>query len=248
MQRKPPPNHRLGMRFSPTTGIQPDDVFRDAVKDAVAGRHQLALEKLVWFHENTIRIQPSLSGVRRSYALRAWKELGDKYPPALTALRRSRDAARHGARNKRGKAAGHCYADFAAINHYLIEEAKTVRLFKWLHKHRPKVARDVYHRTEEVVARAKEFKLCGAYIDSSKQFARLRMGFRVNMRLARKEFGTEHEEYARKSFSEKTTRLVALLTLNERTKEAKQVVVRAKRVWSNEDFSQQLELAQQGRF
>ncbi len=236
------------MCFSPTTGIQPDDVFRDAVKDAVAGRHQLALEKLVWFYENAIRIQPSLSGVRRSYALRAWKELGGKYPPAMKALRRSRDVAQHGARTKRGKAAAQSYADFAAINQYLGEQAKTVRMFKWLHKHRPQLARDVYHRTEEDVARAKEFKLCGAYIDGSEQFARLRRGFRVNIRLARKEFGARHEEYAYSSFSEKTTRLVALLTLNGRTKEAKQVVVRAKRVWPNEKFSHQLELALQGRF
>ena len=236
------------MRFSPTRGVRPDGVFRDAAKDAVAGRHQMALEKLVWFHENAIRMQASLSGVRRSYALRAWKELGDKYPPALKALRRSRNAARNGARTKTGKAAGHCYADFAAVNHYLSEEPQTVRLFKWLHKHRPKVARDVYQRTEEVLARAKEFKLCGAYIDSSEQFARLRMQFRLNMRLARKEFGAEHEEYAHKSFSEKTTRLIALLALNGRTKEANQVVARAKRVWSDERFSQQLEAAQQGRF
>jgi hypothetical protein len=67
------------------------------------------------------------------------------------------------------------------------------------------------------------------------------------MRLARKEFGAEHEKYSYKSFSEKTTRLVALLTLNGRTKEAKQVVVRARRVWPNKKFSQQLELAQKGR-
>jgi hypothetical protein len=236
------------MRFFPTKGIQPDDVFRDAVKDAVAGRHQLALEKLVWFHENAIRIQPSLSGVRRSYALRAWKELAGKYPPALRALRRSRDTAQHSARTKRGKAARQSYADFAAINHYLGEEAKTVRMFKWLHKHRPQVAKDVYHRTEEVVARAKEFKLCGAYIDSGERFARLRREFRINIRLARKEFGASHEEYAYKALSEKTSRLVALLILNGRTKEAKQVVVRAKRLWGNREFSQQLELAQQGVF
>jgi hypothetical protein len=236
------------MRFSPTTGVQPGDVFREAVKDAAAGRYRVALERLVWFHENAIRLQPSLSGVRQSYALRAWKHLGDKYPPAKTALRKARDTARHGACTQKGRAAGQSYADFAAINDYLDEESKTVRLFKWLHKHRPKIARDVYHRTEEELARANEFKLCGAYIDSVEQFSRIRHQFRLNMRLARKEFGIEHEEYAYKAFSEKTARLVALLTLNGRTKEAKQVVARAKRVWSSEKFSQRLELAQKGQF
>ena len=236
------------MRFSPTTGTLPDEVFREAVKGVIAGRHQVALEKLVWFHKNAIRLRPSLSGVRRSYALRVWKNLSGRYPPAMKALRRSRDAARHAARTERGKATGQSYADFAAINHYLDEEPKTVRLFKWLHKHWPKIARDVYHRTEEVLARANEFKLCGAYIDSVEQFTRIRRGFRVNMRLARNEFGVEHEEYAYQAFSEKTTRLVALLTLNGRTKEAKQIVARAKRVWSSAKFSHQLELAQKGQF
>ena len=236
------------MRFSPATGTQPDDVFREALKDAAARRHQAALEKLLWFHKNAIRLQPSLSGVRRSYALSAWKDLGNKYPPAMKALRRSRDSARHAARRQKGKAAHQQYADFAAINEYLDEEPKTVRFFKWLHKHRPKLARDVYHRAEDVLARANEFKLCGAYIDGEEQFARIRHIFRVNMRMARKEFGREHEEYSYKSFSERTTRLVALLTLNGRTKEAKQVVVRARRVWPNKKFSHQLELAKMGRF
>jgi hypothetical protein len=235
------------MRFSPATGTQPDDVFREAVKNAAARRHQAALEKLLWFHKNAIRLQPSLSGVRRSYALSAWKNLADKYPPAMTALRRSRDIARRAARRRKGRAAQQQYADFAAINHYLDEEPKTVRLFKWLHEHRPKLARDVYHRVEDVLARAREFKLCGAYIESEEQFVRIRRGFRVNMRLARKEFGAEHEDYSYRSFSERTTRLVALLTLNGRTKEARQVVVRARRVWPDQTFAKQLASAQKGR-
>ena len=179
--------------------------------------------------------------------MHAWKNLADRYPPAMKALRKSRDTAHQAARRQKGRAAQQQYADFAAINEYLDEEPKTVRFFKWLHKHRPKLARDVYHRAEDVLARANEFKLCGAYIDSGEQFARIRHVFRVNMRLAREESGREHEEYSYNSFSEKTTRLVALLTLNGRTKEARQVVVRARRVWPNQTFAKHLASAQKGR-
>jgi hypothetical protein len=190
------------MRFSPATGTQPDNVFCEAVKESVAGRYQLALEKYRWFHHNALRLRPSLYGVRLSYALRAWKSLADKYPPAMKALRKARDVARNAARTQKGRAAHEQYADFAAINRCLDEEPKTVRLFEWLHKHRPKLAKKVYHRTEAVLARANEFKLCGAYIDSAEQFAGIRRGFRVNMRLARRrEIGIKHQEYAYKSFS-----------------------------------------------
>jgi len=232
------------------TTTEPDQALREAMADVVAGRHQAALARLLWFHQNAIRLQPSLSGVRRSYALHAWKNLADRYPPAMKALRKSRDIARDDVRTHKGRAAGDHYADFAAINHYLDEEPRTIEFFKWLHKHRPKIARDVYHRTEEVLARANEFKLCGAYIDGEEQFTRIRHHFRVSMRLARKPGigGAGYQRYARKSFSEKTTRLVALLALNGRTVEAKQVVVRAKRVWFDARFTRQLALAQQGRF
>src|SRR5688572_28631028 len=127
------------MRFSPATGTQPDDVFREAVKDSVAGRYELALEKHLWFHHNALRLCPSLSGVRRSYALSAWKDLADKYLPAMKALRKTRDDARNGARTQKGRAAQQQYADFEAINEYLDEEPKTVRFFKWLHKRRRKL-------------------------------------------------------------------------------------------------------------
>jgi hypothetical protein len=232
------------MRLSSNTDARPDDVFREAVKDIRAAHHESALEKLVWFHYNAIRLRPSLSGVRRSFALRAWKNLAERYPPAMKALRARRDAARNASCRSKGKDAVEEYADFAAINHYLEEDSKTVRLFKWLHKHRPDLAKDVYNRTEAMLYRAGEFTLCCAYINGKEQFDRIRRQFRINMRLARdREIGVPHQQYAREAFSEKATRLVALLVLNERTKEAKQVVVRAKRVWSDETFSQQLESA-----
>jgi len=223
-------------------------VFREAVRDVVAGRHQPALEKLLWFHQNAVRVRPSLSGVRRSYALRAWKDLGDIYPPAMKALRRSRDVARSAVRAHKGRDASDHFADFKAINEYLGEDAKTVRLFKWLHKHQPGKARDVYHRTEAALVGAKEFKLCGAYIDGEEQFTRIRRNFSVNMRLARKpEIGANYREFAYDYFSERAIRLVALLAINRRTDEARRVVVRARRVWSAESFARQLALAQQGQ-
>ena len=59
------------------------------------GQYEQALRELQWFHDHALEHDPSLYGVRLSYALYAWVELGDQYPPALAALEavRERDAA-----------------------------------------------------------------------------------------------------------------------------------------------------------
>ncbi|UVW29660.1 hypothetical protein [Massilia sp. H6] len=59
------------------------------------GQFDAALRELQWFHEQALEHDPSLYGVRLSYALHAWVDLGADYQPALDALlaTRERDAA-----------------------------------------------------------------------------------------------------------------------------------------------------------
>jgi hypothetical protein len=61
--------------------------IRDLVKNE---QYELALQKHVWFHEES-RSSSGMAGVRLSYAISDWVELGNKYPPALSELRRIRD-------------------------------------------------------------------------------------------------------------------------------------------------------------
>ncbi len=59
------------------------------------GQYEEALREFQWFHDHALDEDPSLYGVRLSYALYAWVELGAEYLPALAALEavRERDAA-----------------------------------------------------------------------------------------------------------------------------------------------------------
>lgn len=50
------------------------------------GRHEEALRELVWFHHHAQEEQRALAGVRLSYALFYWIQLGETYPPARQAL------------------------------------------------------------------------------------------------------------------------------------------------------------------
>jgi len=47
------------------------------------GQYKEALQRFIWFNEHALEYDESMTGVRLSFALGYWKELGDIYPPAL---------------------------------------------------------------------------------------------------------------------------------------------------------------------
>jgi hypothetical protein len=78
-------------QWAPPANPDPDKILNGAQDDAQAGRYADALAKHVWFHENALKYQPALYGVRLSFALSYWAQLGDAYPPALEKLKSIRD-------------------------------------------------------------------------------------------------------------------------------------------------------------
>src|SRR5262249_37202771 len=100
----------------------PDAIFRAAVADANACRNAEEQRRHIWLHKKAIRLRPSLAGVRLSYALRAWKNLAAVYPPALRALKRTRDLARKRVLTSNHKETVWCsFHDYRALNEYLSE-------------------------------------------------------------------------------------------------------------------------------
>lgn len=65
----------------------------DASRFAAEGLYEQALERHVWYHENALKYSPAQFGVRLSFALSAWADLGEAYPEAMEALRIARDNA-----------------------------------------------------------------------------------------------------------------------------------------------------------
>jgi len=55
------------------------------------GRYEAALDRFLWHHDHALEHQPSMFALRLSFGLTSWKELLDVCPPAMTALKKTRE-------------------------------------------------------------------------------------------------------------------------------------------------------------
>ena len=124
---------------------------------AMDGRHEEALEHFVWYHDHALEEEPALYGVRLSFALAYWRELGDNYPKALTALERTRDAKSKALLNGDGDRA--LFHDVESINEALGQLKKTHALYVQLARQRPDLARNCAALALPAIVAAGDFKL-----------------------------------------------------------------------------------------
>jgi hypothetical protein len=95
----------------------PRTVLAEARHLAAEAKYDEALEKYLWFHRHALEHDQALAGVRLSFALAEWFELGQKYPPARQALLAARDEA--AAAIERGEGSFSLFHDVASINRLL---------------------------------------------------------------------------------------------------------------------------------
>ena len=145
-----------------------DQAFKDAQSLARAGEYEAALERHQWYHANALRINRAQYGVRLSFALSAWKKLGEKYPPALAALTALRDQGTQTV--LAGKAEPELFHDVISINQTLAEEDQSVKLFKTLDKTQPDFAKRCFHFMEDALISAGEIDLFTRYSGDSVAF------------------------------------------------------------------------------
>jgi hypothetical protein len=232
-------------KWRPPENPNPHEILHEARADARAQHYEEALAKHVWFHRNALKYEPALSGVRLSFALGYWHELGKAYPPALVKLKEIRDEAEEDVRN--GKNIRESFPDLRAINRTVGEESRTKDIFILLDAQNADAAKRVFHYAQPALIKAKEYKLCGKYIDPRRSFPRIIAGFRAEKRLAKdQQFGAEHLDFANKKFTYDTTTLIALLVVNGRKAEAEDIAGNAKKEWDNASFHAEIDKALQG--
>lgn len=136
------------------------DRLKAAYAAKARGEYQTALEHLVWFHEYALEETRALLGIRLSYALAYWIELGAEFPPALDALRQIRD--RKVADLRAGRYDGQLFLDVSAINDYLSEGAATYLLYVELQHRTPAFAAECAPIALPAVVDAQDYVLAKA--------------------------------------------------------------------------------------
>ena len=238
--------------FSPEQPLD-FDAFEESYRDDVNNeRYADALAKRVWYHHNALTIQPSLAGVRLSFALGDWAKLGQKYPPAKTLLRYAANNAREKILATPEDAFRHVI-DFTALNEELKRPDQSVSLFIWLDTYYPEQADLYFGMFDQALIELQEYALYSKYLSPNFEYSQIAMQYNSSKksieRRTPKSLGQDQatSHYSDNKFIYDVTRLVALLVLSDRNQEASLVVKKAKLELDTPVFDQSLETAFEGQ-
>ncbi len=233
--------------WTPPKNPDPSRILDEAQDDARNGRNKAALAKHIWFHNNALKHNRALYGVRLSFALSYWGNLGKKYPPALTELRKIRDKAAESV--LKGNTPRESFRDFAAINEQLRENGETAELFSQLDRKKPKVAKTVYFIAQPALIDAKQYKLCARYVDPKKDLETMIKTYRAGLERSKiPKLGKRHLEIVNRLFTRDAATLVALLAVTDMKDAAEQIANSAKKVRDDMAFHRVLDEAVKGTF
>jgi hypothetical protein len=158
----------------------PREVLRQARQLVKSQQYAAALEKYIWFHDHALDADRALTGVRLSYAISEWVDLGEVYPPARRALESVRDAKSESLME--GTYQASLFHDVASINRALGQVGRTRDLFKTIAGVDRGVAEKCFRIALEALVHTKEFGLARSFIpDPRKEIDQ----FATSLKLAR---------------------------------------------------------------
>jgi len=199
---------------------KPFDVLTEAGNLARAGKYEEALQKHLWYHDNALRLDPGQGGVRLSFALSDWAELGKKYPKAMDKLLQIRDKKTKEV--ELGIGSFKAFHDVFAINQQLDQNAKSIELFKFIDKHHPGTATQCFHVICQDLVGIQEYAICSKYItDPLENWEFIKT--RRKLDLSFKTDDPEMKAYAEETFIRESSELIEILTGAGRGDEAAKV-------------------------
>jgi hypothetical protein len=135
------------------------------------GSYEDALQHYLWYFDHS-RSDGGQRGVRLSFALSDWIELGRRYPKAKQALIEIRDADT--SQFSKGGYAD-LFQEVSGINKYLSQEDATLALFKTIEQRDPALAGQCYPWVQDLLVQKGEYEKCLRYIgDPQGAFERIR--------------------------------------------------------------------------
>jgi len=222
------------------TNDDPGRALEDARRLAQKGDYEGALAKHVWFHENALAINSAYYGVRLSFALGDWVELGKKYPKALDKLKSVRDEKT--ARLLAGHLDHDLFNDVQSINDNLGENTATVEIFKRIDVLNPDFAAQTYDLADEALVEAQEYKLTRKYLgDPTKRLATARENFEQGMQFAK---ASKHGDSSRRAFErifeQRIVRIITVLRETGEQESAKNIQMEALKAFDSAEIKNAL--------
>ena len=123
-------------------------------------KYQQALEAHQYFFEESKK-SSGMGGVRVSFALASWAQLGSVYPPALIAL--SKISEEHKFLILSGKGTFYIFQEYQSINSYIGKNNETLETFLTADKKFPSQATEYYLSAKELLIAEKKFDIIKKY-------------------------------------------------------------------------------------
>ena len=152
-------------------GEKPDlqKILQDATKLMEVGHFEEALQHHLWYHRHALEYDPGQTGVRLSFALSDWVELGRHYPKAKQALVEIRDHRTQELLEGRGHS--EMFSEVEALNRELQKPDDTYALFKKLETRDPQLAGQCYFWVEGALVQKGEYETCRRHLgDPQRRF------------------------------------------------------------------------------
>ncbi len=170
--------------WSPTNApgekIDVSKILSDAKDLMEKGQYEEALQRQLWYFNHALEYDQGQVGVRLSFALSQWMELGRRYPKAKQALIEIRDRDARALADGQGNSG--LFADVSNINRELQDEDATYALFKTIREQDPQLAQQCYFWAEDLLVAKGEYQWCYDYMgDPQLRFDSIRHLYELNL-------------------------------------------------------------------
>ena len=212
------------LSLASTNRPDPSKVLAEAQDLAAKGQYEEALQRHIWYHNHALEYGPSQAGVRLSFALAYWVDLGRKYPKATQALIEIRDRDRRELVEGKGDFA--LFQEVTAINGQTKSEDDTVALFKTVLEQDPKLAQQCYPLVEDLLVQNGAYEIClGLIPDPMARFNAIvqERDRIVKLTNPNAQFAAMQHKYFDERFVRQTKALIEILVASGRKPEAEKI-------------------------
>lgn len=235
--------------WKPTDPINASKILNEARQDRTERRYGQALQKHIWFHQNALKYNIGMGGVRLSYALADWLELAKVYPPALEAMKAEAiDAEQRVLAGDISRI--DLFHDVVSINQTLNQDEKSVELFKKIAATEPQDAKIMLIFVTPQLIAAKEYELMRKFTDPRESIRMTFLSYDSLNSFMEENGNSAIKKYdsAEEHLKQSAANLVALLSVLGETGLASEIRDSALRKSSSEKLNSALTAAMDGVF